>query len=116
MPRPSLVKLHQKRQCLELHFDDGVQFMLSCEYLRVYTPSAERIGHGAGQETLPVGKEHVGITAINPIGQYALQFVFTDGHDSGFYSWDYLYTLGAEQKERWQHYQDKVNELKVRST
>ena len=110
MPQPTLIKLHKQSNTLELHFDEGVRFKLACEYLRVYTPSAERTGHSAEQEILVVGKKNVGITAITPIGQYAVQLHFTDGHDSGFFSWDYLFTLGNEYDSRWQTYLDKLQQ------
>lgn len=110
MSQPTLIKLHKQRNILELHFDEGVHFDLPCEYLRVYTPSAERTGHSAEQETLPVGKKNVGITAITPVGQYAVQLHFTDGHDSGFFSWNYLFTLGNEYETRWQTYLNKLQQ------
>ena len=92
-PIPTEIKLHKQSRVLEVAFDDGKRFELPCEYLRVYSPSAEVRGHGPGQETLQVGKKDVEITAIEPVGQYAVVLVFSDGHDSGIYSWDYLYDL-----------------------
>jgi DUF971 family protein len=103
MPNPKKVTYHQKARVLELEYDDSI-FKLPTEYLRVYSPSAEVTGHGPGQETLQVGKENVGITEIEQQGNYALMFVFDDGHDSGIYSWDYLYDLGSCYEERWQDY------------
>lgn len=103
-PRPTDIKLHQKSRILELTFDDGSHFHLPCEYLRVYSPSAEVRGHGPGQEKLEVGKERVSITAIEPVGQYAVSLFFDDGHDTGIYSWDTLYDLGANQERYWQDY------------
>ena len=92
-PRPSNIKLHQKSRLLEIAFDDNTECMLSCEFLRVYSPSAEVRGHGVGQEVLQTGKENVNILGIEPVGQYAVKLIFSDGHDTGLYSWDYLYNL-----------------------
>lgn len=103
-PRPTEIKLHQKSRELEIAFDDQRQFRLSCEYLRVYSPSAEVRGHGPGQEVLQVGKKNVDITAIEPVGTYAVKLVFSDGHDTGIYSWDYFYDLGVKQDEYWKSY------------
>jgi DUF971 family protein len=103
-PRPTEIKLHQKSRLVEIVFDDGRQFNLSCEYLRVFSPSAEVRGHGPGQEVLQVGKRDVEITAVEPVGAYAVQFVFSDGHDTGIYSWDYLYELGEKQETSWKSY------------
>lgn len=103
-PRPTEIKLHQKSRELEIAFDDEKQFRLSCEYLRVYSPSAEVRGHGPGQEVLQVGKKNVDITAIEPVGTYAVKLVFSDGHDTGIYSWDYFYELGVKQDEYWKNY------------
>lgn len=93
---------------LEIGFDDGKRFELSCEYLRVFSPSAEVRGHGPGQEVLQVGKQDVSINAIEPIGNYAVKLVFDDGHDSGLYSWDVLYRLGAEYEHNWQDYLQRL--------
>ncbi len=101
---PTEIKLHQLSNILEIGFDNGSQFQLPCEYLRVYTPSAEAVGHGPGQETLQLNKEDVGITEIKPIGNYAICPVFSDGHDSGIYTWDLLYKLGAEYQDLWINY------------
>ena len=103
-PMPTEIKLHQKSRLLEIAFSDGKRFELPCEFLRVYSPSAEVRGHGPGQEVLQVGKKNVEITDIQPVGSYAVQLVFSDGHDSGLYSWDYLYDLGANQDALWQQY------------
>jgi DUF971 family protein len=103
-PRPTDIRLHQASRKLEVVFDDGAHFHLPCEFLRVYSPSAEVRGHGAGQEVLQVGKEDVNIVNIEPVGQYAVKLSFSDGHDTGLYSWDYLYDLGANQAELWQNY------------
>ena len=107
--RPSAVNLHARSRQLELTYGDGETFSLSCEYLRVYSPSAEVRGHGAGQEELQTGKTGVSITAIKPVGHYALQLVFDDGHDTGLYSWDYLYELCTQQETRWQDYLSRLD-------
>ncbi|WP_031295606.1 gamma-butyrobetaine hydroxylase-like domain-containing protein [Pseudogulbenkiania ferrooxidans] len=106
--QPVEIQLHQVSKILEIAFDDGARFELPCEYLRVYSPSAEVRGHGAGQEKLQTGKMHVGITALEPVGHYALKITFDDGHDSGLYSWTYLYELGAKRGQYWQQYLDKL--------
>ncbi|HNQ05367.1 MAG TPA: DUF971 domain-containing protein [Thiobacillaceae bacterium] len=109
-PIPTEIKLHKQDRMLEVAFSDGKRFAFSCEYLRVYSPSAEVRGHGPGQETLQVGKKDVEITDIQPVGQYAVTLVFSDGHDSGIYSWDYLYDLGMEQEFYWQNYLRRMAE------
>ena len=93
---------------LELHFDDGYECQLSCEYLRVHSPSAEVQGHGPGQETLQYGKLEVGISNLQPSGNYALKIHFDDGHDSGLFTWDYLYKLGKNQEQNWERYLQKL--------
>ncbi len=103
-PRPTEIKLHQKSRILEVAFDDDKRFSLSCEYLRVFSPSAEVRGHGPGQEVLQVGKRDVEIKDIEPVGAYAVKLVFSDGHDTGLYSWDYLYELGETQESSWKSY------------
>lgn len=107
-PIPSEIKLHQKSRRLELCYENGETFSLDFEYLRVYTPSAEARGHGPGQETLQTGKRNVEIERIEPVGTYALRLVFSDGHDSGLYSWDLLYNLGKHQEELWQNYLEQL--------
>lgn len=107
-PRPVDIRLHQASRRLEISFDDGRTAMLSCEYLRVYSPSAEVRGHGAGQEVLQVGKELVNITGIEPVGNYAVRLTFSDGHDTGLYSWDYLYDLAEHQDTLWQAYLERL--------
>jgi len=107
-PIPTEVRLLTTSHTLELAYDDGQRFSLPCEYLRVYSPSAEVRGHGPGQEVLQVGKKNVAITAIEPVGHYALKLVFDDGHDSGLYSWDYLYELGRNQQTYWQDYLNRL--------
>ncbi len=96
---PTEIKLHQASNILEISFAEGSVFKLPCEYLRVYTPSAEAMGHAPGQEILQIGKEDIAIKEIKPIGNYAITPVFSDGHDSGIYTWDLLYKLGAEYED-----------------
>ncbi len=110
-PRPTEIKLHQKSRELEITFDDGKQFRFSCELLRVFSPSAEVRGHGPGQEVLQVGKKNIDICAIEPVGSYAIKLVFSDGHDTGLYSWDYLYDLGAKQESYWQTYLARMQQV-----
>jgi DUF971 family protein len=105
---PTLIKLHSRSRRLEIGFDDGSHFELPCEYLRVFSPSAEVQGHGPGQEVLQVGKENVNITAIEPIGQYAVKLVFDDGHDSGLYSWNVLRRLAVDYERNWQDYLQRL--------
>ena len=104
MPTPIEIKLHQKSRVMEIAFDDGKSFRLPYEYLRVYSPSAEVRGHGPGQEVLQVGKREVDIKSLEPVGSYAVQPTFSDGHSTGIYSWDYLYELGMAQEENWADY------------
>ena len=101
---PTEIKLHKQSRVMELTFQDGRSFSLPFEYLRVYSPSAEVRGHGPGQETLQTGKRNVDILHVEPVGNYAIQPFFSDGHDSGIYSWDLLYELGDRQEEFWQAY------------
>ncbi len=108
MPIPTEIKLHRQSRMLEISFDDGARFELSCEYLRVHSPSAEVRGHGPGQEVLQVNKEDVNISRIEPVGEYAVRLVFDDGHDSGLYAWDYLYELGRDREANWARYLDKL--------
>lgn len=103
-PVPVEIRLHQASRSLEIAYAGGERYRLPCEYLRVYSPSAEVRGHGPGQEVLQTGKRMVGISAIEPVGNYALQFTFTDGHDSGIYSWSYLHELCVEQGRLWEAY------------
>lgn len=103
-PIPEDILLHQQSRILELSYPGGERHQLSCELLRVFTPSAEARGHGPGQEKLQAGKRNVEILSIEPVGNYALRFVFSDGHDSGLYSWDLLYNLGKHRDELWQEY------------
>jgi DUF971 family protein len=101
----SEIKLRTRSRVLEVAFEDGARFLLPFEYLRVHSPSAEVKGHGPGQEVLVLGKQHVGITAVEPVGQYAVKLVFDDGHDSGLYSWTYLRELGDQHLKKWAEYQ-----------
>ena len=103
-PIPSEIKLHQQARELEISFNNGRNFRYSCEYLRVFSPSAEVRGHSPEQATLQTGKKNVAIIDIQPVGNYAVKLVFDDGHDSGLYSWEYLYQLGTEQTANWQDY------------
>ena len=107
---PTEIKLHQKSRVLELAFSDGSRFNLPCEFLRVYSPSAEVRGHGPGQEVLQVGKINAEITAIEPVGTYAINLAFADGHNSGIYSWDYLHELGTHQESMWARYLERMKE------
>ena len=109
-PHPTEIKLHQKSRVLEISFADGNTFRLPCEFLRVYSPSAEVRGHGPGQEVLQVGKKDVEITHIEPVGTYAIQPTFSDGHSTGIYSWDVLYDYGLRQEEMWRRYLKRMEE------
>ena len=108
IPQPTEITLHQASRLVEIVFSDGVVFRLPCEFLRVNSPSAEVRGHGTGQEVLQVGKREVQITAIEPVGSYAVRLVFSDGHDTGLYSWEYLYHLGTDQDRLWREYLDRL--------
>lgn len=103
-PIPSEIKLRKASRVLEVTFDDGASFQLPFEYLRVHSPSAEVQGHGPGQEVLVLGKENVGIRSVDPVGQYAVRLVFDDGHDTGLFTWKYLYELGRERETKWAQY------------
>lgn len=108
--RPVDIHLHQKSGVLEIKFEDGSGCRMSCEYLRVFSPSAEVRGHGVGEGFLQIGKEDVAIVSIEPVGNYAVKIVYDDGHDSGIYSWDYLYELCAEQERNWNRYLERLAE------
>ncbi|MES9868921.1 MAG: DUF971 domain-containing protein [Sedimenticola sp.] len=101
---PTELNLHRQSRVLEISFEDGAHFNLPCEYLRVFSPSAEVQGHSPGQEVLQVGKEDVNIEQISPVGNYAVAFHFDDGHNTGIYSWDTLYSLGANHEQNWKDY------------
>jgi DUF971 family protein len=109
-PLPTEIKLHQASRVLEVAFSNGRAFRLPYEFLRVYSPSAEVRGHGPGQETLQVGKREVGIREVEPVGRYAIRPTFSDGHDTGIYSWDYLYELGEKHDELWRRYLERMEE------
>lgn len=114
MPRPTNINLHQKSRILEIEFDDGKTFKYTCEFLRVHSPSAEVQGHGPGEEKLQVGKEDIAITAVEPVGHYAIKLVFDDNHDSGLYSWNYLYELGEHYEAKWQNYLQRLKTAGVK--
>lgn len=107
-PTPTEIKLHQKSRVLEIAYSDGRSFSLSCEFLRVFSPSAEVRGHGPGQEVLQTGKRNVDIVALDPVGSYAIQPTFSDGHATGIYAWDYLYSLGTEHDRLWSEYLQRL--------
>jgi DUF971 family protein len=107
---PTAITLHQKSRLLEIAFSDGRNFRLPYEFLRVYSPSAEVRGHGPGQEVLQAGKRSVEIRSMEPVGSYAVQPVFSDGHSTGIYSWDYLYELGENQDALWADYLARLKE------
>jgi DUF971 family protein len=106
--QPTEIKLHQQSRMLEIAYGDGANYQLPYEYLRVYSPSADVSGHGPGQEVLQVGKKDVGISEIIPVGSYAVQINFDDGHDTGLYTWEYLYKLGKNRAALWQDYLDRL--------
>ena len=107
-PTPTEINLNRKTRSLTVTFDDGESFEMSCEYLRVHSPSAEVQGHGPGQEVLQLDKENVNIDSIEAVGNYAIKPAFDDGHDTGIYSWETLYTLGKNQSENWANYLEKL--------
>jgi DUF971 family protein len=107
-PTPTGITLHQKSRVLEISFSDGKRFELSYEFLRVYSPSAEVRGHGPGQEVLQSGKKNVDILSLEPVGSYAVQPHFSDGHATGIYSWDYLYELGVNREAKWKSYLERL--------
>jgi DUF971 family protein len=107
-PLPTDIKVHQQSRIFEIAFADGSHFRIPFELMRVYSPSAEVQGHGPGQEVLQTGKRLVGITAVEPIGNYGIKPIFSDGHETGIFSWDYLYQLGSQQQELWQRYEARL--------
>ena len=107
-PQPTEVTAHQRSRVLEVAFADGARFHIPFELMRVYSPSAEVQGHGPGQEVLQAGKRGVMLTALEPVGNYAVQPRFSDGHDSGIFSWDYLYFLGSREAELWRQYEERL--------
>jgi DUF971 family protein len=102
--------VHQNSRLLEIEFDDGAHFRVPFELMRVYSPSAEVQGHGPGQEVLQTGKREVNIAALEPVGNYAVQPSFSDGHDTGIFTWEYLYFLGSQERELWQRYEQRLAE------
>ena len=109
-PVPTLIELHQKSHVLEIGFSDGKTFSLPYEFLRVYSPSAEVRGHGPGQETLQIGKKEVDIKAAEPVGTYAMVLIFSDGHETGIYTWEYLHNMGINQETMWQEYLQRMTD------
>ena len=107
-PTPTALTVHSQSRVLEIAFSDGAAFRIPFELLRIYSPSAEVQGHGPGQEVLQTGKREVGLDALEPIGNYAVKPVFSDGHDSGLFTWDYLYHLGADQPQLWDDYERRL--------
>jgi DUF971 family protein len=107
---PTEIRMHRKSRILELVYADGQRYNLAAEYLRVYSPSAEVQGHGPGQAVLIVGKERVGVSAIEPVGHYAIRIRFDDGHDSGLFSWQYLKELGDNEADNWAAYSERCEE------
>ncbi len=108
-PTPEAITVHAQSRVLEVAFSDGASFKIPFELMRIYSPSAEVRGHGAGQETLQTGKRDVDLIALDPVGNYAVQPRFSDGHDTGIYSWDLLYQLGANQDQLWRDYEERLN-------
>lgn len=112
-PTPQDITVHAQSHVLEVSFSDGASFRIPFELMRVYSPSAEVAGHGPGQEVLQTGKRDVTLSALEPVGNYAVQPTFSDGHDSGIYSWDYLYFLGSQQAQLWADYERRLAEAGV---
>ena len=106
---PLTISLHKQSRVLEIVYNDGENFKLPCEYLRVFSPSADVKGHGPGQEVLQLGKEDVNIKEVEPVGNYAVRLIFDDGHETGLYTWNYLYELGQNQKSNWINYLHALN-------
>ena len=109
-PKPVSITLHQQSRMLEINFEDNSSFEMSCEYLRVYSPSAETRGHGAGQKTFHTDKQNVNIDKLEPVGNYAIKIHFDDGHSTGLYSWTLLYELGINKEKNWQDYLDALEQ------
>ena len=108
-PTPTALTVHSQSRILEIAFSDGAQFRIPFELMRIYSPSAEVQGHGPGQEILQTGKREVGVVALEPFGNYAVKPVFSDGHESGLFTWDYLYHLGADESRLWDDYQRRLH-------
>lgn len=107
-PHPTALTVHQQSRLLEIGFSDGQAFRIPFELMRIYSPSAEVQGHGPGQEVLQTGKREVGLVSLEPVGNYAVQPLFSDGHNTGIFSWDYLYFLGSQQPQLWQQYEARL--------
>jgi DUF971 family protein len=107
-PLPTAITVHQQSRTLQVSFADGAEFRIPFELMRVYSPSAEVQGHGPGQEVLQTGKRSIELTALEPVGNYAVQPTFSDGHNSGIFSWDYLYMLGSQQADLWKRYEERL--------
>ncbi len=107
-PQPTAITVHQQSRVLEVGFSDGQTFRIPFELMRIYSPSAEVQGHGPGQEVLQTGKREVELTELEPVGNYAVQPTFSDGHNSGIYSWDYLYFLGSQEAQLWAQYEERL--------
>lgn len=112
-PTPEAITVHAQSRVLEVAFSDGARFRIPFELMRIYSPSAEVQGHGPGQEVLQTGKREVDLAALEPVGNYAVQPTFSDGHDSGIFSWDYLYFLGSQQEQLWADYERRLKEAGV---
>lgn len=112
-PTPTAITLHQQSKLLEVAFSDGAAFRIPFELMRIYSPSAEVQGHGPGQEVLQTGKRQVDVVALEPVGHYAVKPTFSDGHDTGLFSWDYLYFLGSQQEALWQQYAQRLSDAGV---
>jgi DUF971 family protein len=112
-PQPTSITVHQQSRVLEVGFADGKQFRIPFELMRVYSPSAEVKGHGPGQETLQTGKRLVDVVSLEAVGHYAVQPTFSDGHNTGIFSWEYLYFLGSQQAQLWQDYEDRLRQAGV---
>jgi DUF971 family protein len=109
-PQPTSITVHQQSRVLEVGFADGQQFRIPFELMRVYSPSAEVKGHGPGQETLQTGKRLVGLVSLEPVGNYAVQPTFSDGHNTGIFSWEYLYVLGSQEAQLWRDYEERLRQ------
>jgi DUF971 family protein len=112
-PTPTSITVRQQSRVLDVSFDDGKAFRIPFELMRVYSPSAEVQGHGPGQEVLQTGKRDVGLVDLTPVGNYAVQPTFSDGHDTGIFSWDYLYFLGSQERDLWKRYESRLAEAGV---
>jgi DUF971 family protein len=110
---PASIKLHRKSRMLEVGYADGARYELSCEYLRVFSPSAEVHGHGLEEPVLIAGKRNVNVERVEPVGQYAVRLVFDDGHNTGLYTWDVLEELGRNREKNWARYEQRLAELKM---